>query len=102
EPIQEDYGWGVLVTIGHHQFWVDANTFDPECGESNAGWGIAISPHFGLNVVKRLLRRPDRAVFIHLCGRIDDALHRELGILQVEWWAHDFLAGSPSNRPIVV
>jgi hypothetical protein len=59
EPIQEDYGWGLWASRGNDRFWVALSFVGDGPQETPAKWVISVAHDPGLNVVKRLLHKPD-------------------------------------------
>jgi len=100
EPIQEDYGWGLWIGSGRDTFWVWASTFDAECGEAVAAWGIGIAYDPGLNLVARLFHTPSARLHAAVCSEVDRALRAEARISEVEWWDDGFYTGLGRQHPI--
>lgn len=63
EPIQEDYGWGLWVSRGKELFWVALSYCGEGPQEEPAEWVVSVHYDAGLNVIKRLLHKPDQAAF---------------------------------------
>jgi hypothetical protein len=80
EPIQEDYGWGFWATKGEDPYWLaisfcgDGPTQDP--GE----WVVSVGYDPGLNLLKRLFHKPDKASQAELRARVRQALGSTRGI----------------------
>jgi hypothetical protein len=57
--IQEDYGWGFWVWHGKDPFWVAISYVGDGPQEAPALWVISVNYDPGLNLIKRLLHKPD-------------------------------------------
>jgi hypothetical protein len=66
EPIQEDYGWGLWVSIGADQFWIALSYVGVGPQEPPAEWVISVAYDPGFNLIKRVFHRPDREAFSRL------------------------------------
>ncbi len=53
----------------------------------------------GLNILKRLFHRPRPDNLDAVCQAIDDALHGEPAIAQIQWWSDQPLRGAGTPHP---
>jgi hypothetical protein len=72
EIIQEDYGWGFWALRGKDRFWVALSYVGDGPQEAPARWVISVNYDPGLNLVKRLLHKPDLQAF----GQLRDCVWR--------------------------
>ena len=70
EIIQEDYGWGFWALHGKDRFWVALSYVGNGPQEAPAQWIISVNYDPGLNLIKRLLHRPDVQAFSELRDRV--------------------------------
>ena len=68
--VQEDYGWGFWASRGGDRFWLAVSYVGDEPQEAPAQWVISVSCDPGLNLVKRVLNKPDRQAFGLLRDRV--------------------------------
>ena len=74
EPIQEDYGWGFWARHGKDPFWIAISYIGDGPQEPPAQWMISVKYDPGLNLIKRLLYKPDQAAFKQLRERLLQAI----------------------------
>jgi hypothetical protein len=74
EMKQEDYGWGFWASHGGDRFWIAVSYVGDGPQEAPAQWVISVSYDPGLNLVKRLLNKPDRQAFGMLRDRVRQIL----------------------------
>ena len=74
EPIQEDYGWGVWGSRGQDSFWIALSYCSDGPTEQPAEWMVSVNYEPGLNVIKRLIHKPDRQAF----GQLRDQVWQSL------------------------
>jgi hypothetical protein len=74
EMTQEDYGWGFWASHGEDRFWIAVSYVGDGPQEAPAQWVISVSYDPGLNLVKRLLNKPDRQAFGLLRDRVRQIL----------------------------
>jgi hypothetical protein len=98
EVIQEDYGWGFWADINGDPYWTFVGVMDDSIGKQKAEWLMGIIYDPGLNIVRRLLRKPRSADHLALCLAIDEVLQGNDGVSEVQWW-HEPGAGSPTAHP---
>jgi len=84
ELIQEDYGWGFWATHGKDPFWVALSYVGDGPQEPPAQWVITVAYDPGLNVIKRLVHRPDARAFAELRDRVWEVLRTNSAIRIVE------------------
>ena len=70
EPIQEDYGWALQATHRKDRFWIALSYVGDGPHEEPAQWVVPVNYDAGLNVIKRLLHKPNREAFSILRDRI--------------------------------
>jgi hypothetical protein len=71
EPIQEDWGWALLVTRTDHTFVVYIGVVDDSIGMSPAEWRIGVTYERATNRLRHLFRKPNAAVFASVCADLD-------------------------------
>jgi len=74
EIIQEDYGWGFWASHGKDPFWVALSYLGDGPQEAPAQWIISVTYDPGLNVLKRLLHKPDRGTLQQLRDHVRQAV----------------------------
>jgi len=100
EVIQEDYGWGFWTQIGGDPYWVYVGVMDDSIGQDTAEWLVGVAYDPGLNIVRRLFRKPKLDDLLALCRAVDNRLQRSAGhAANIEWWQHEPQTGTPSAHP---
>jgi len=74
EITQEDYGWGFWASHGGDRFWLAVSYVGDGPQDAPAQWVNSVSCDPGLNLVKRVLNKPDRQAFELLRDRIRQIL----------------------------
>jgi hypothetical protein len=74
EPIQEDYGWGLWANRGADAFWIALSYCGSGPTEEPAAWVVSVNYDAGLNIIKRLFRKPDAQAF----GLVRDRVRQSL------------------------
>jgi hypothetical protein len=74
EIIQEDYGWGFWAWRGKDPFWVALSYVGSGPQEEPAQWVISVNYDPGLNLIKRLFRKPDRQALQDLRDQVRQAV----------------------------
>jgi hypothetical protein len=74
EIIQEDYGWGFWAWHGREPFWVALSYVGDGPQEAPAQWVISVNYDPGLNLLKRLVHRPDRRALQQLRDHVRQAV----------------------------
>jgi len=59
DHIQEDYGWGFWITHGKDRYWLALAFCGEGPTEEPAQWAVTIAYDPGLDLMRRLFRRPD-------------------------------------------
>lgn len=77
-PIQEDFGWILLVTRDPHIFTLSIGIMDEATGMVPAEWRIDISFEKPLNGFHSWFRRPPRLELQHLASAIEQCLRTEV------------------------
>jgi hypothetical protein len=80
EPIQEDYGWGFWVSHGPDPFWIALSFCGEGPTEEPGEWVVSVGYDPGLNLLKRLLHKPDAAALAQLRDRVWQVLGSTPGI----------------------
>jgi hypothetical protein len=80
DPIQEDYGWGLWAQHGGDRFWIALSYGHDGPIEGPAEWMVSVNRDDGLNILRRLWRRPDPAILSALRDAIRNALGTNPGI----------------------
>jgi hypothetical protein len=70
ESIQEDYGWGLWASRGKDPLWIAFSYVGDGPQEAPAQWVISITYDPGLNLAKRLFRKPDPQALALLRDRV--------------------------------
>ena len=84
EPIQEDYGWGFWANQGKDPFWIALSYAGDGPQVGPAEWVVSVSYDAGLNLIKRLLRKPNARAFDSLRERIWQVLRSNPAIRTIE------------------
>jgi hypothetical protein len=74
DSIQEDYGWCFWASHAKDRFWVAISYVGDGPQEPPARWIIWVNYDPGLNLIKRLLHKPDAQVLAELRDRVQQAL----------------------------
>ena len=74
EPIQEDYGWGFWASHGKDRFWIASSYMGDGPQEAPAQWVVSVDYDPGLNLVKRILHKPNRELLERLRECIREAI----------------------------
>lgn len=77
-PIQEDFGWVLLLTREPHVFTLSIGIMDEAIGMVQAEWRIDISFEKPLNGFHAWFRRPPRLELKHLASAIEQCLRTEV------------------------
>jgi hypothetical protein len=80
EIVQEDYGWGFWAWHGKDPFWVALSFVGDGPREAPAQWVISVNYGPGLNFLKRLFHKPDRAALQLLWDHVRRALSSQAAI----------------------
>ena len=79
-PIQEDYGWGLWITLEKDKFWIALSYVGDGPTEAPAQWDITVTRPTSLNIVRRLFSKPDLTTMEALQARIRRELETTAGI----------------------
>jgi hypothetical protein len=63
DPIQEDYGWGLWGSKGKDSFWIALSYVGDGPQAEPAQWVVSVNYDIGLNLIKRLLHKPNLQAF---------------------------------------
>lgn len=74
DPIQEDYGWGLWASRGKDRFWIALSYVGDGPQETPVQWVISVRYDPGLNLLKRILHKPD----LQAMGQIEDRVRQIL------------------------
>ena len=80
DPIQEDYGWGLWITVKKDTFWIALSYVGDGPTEAPAQWVISLTRPTSLNIVRRLFSKPDFSPMEALQARIRRELESTAGI----------------------
>jgi hypothetical protein len=72
DPIQEDYGWGLVASRGKDRFWVALSYVGNGPQETPVQWIVSVGN--GLNIFKRLFHKPDLQAMAQIQDRIRQIL----------------------------
>lgn len=63
EPIQEDWGWVILVTLAGCKFTISVGVMDDSIGQIPANWRVGVAYEKPLNRVRNLIQTaPDESL----------------------------------------
>ena len=79
-PIQEDYGWGLWITLEKDKFWIALSYVGDGPTEAPAQWVISMTRPASLNIVRWLFSTPDLTAMEALQARIRRELLSTAGI----------------------
>ena len=80
EPIQEDYGWGFWAARGQDPYWLAISLCGDGPTEEPGEWVVSVGYDPGLNLLKRLFHKPDKASVAELRARVRQVLGSARGI----------------------
>ena len=84
QPIQEDYGWGLWASQGRDAFWIALSYAGDGPQEEPAQWVVSVNHDTCLNLIKRLLHKPNHQAFAVLRGRVWEAIRSSPAIRTIE------------------
>lgn len=79
EPIQEDWGWVLLVKQQKYTFTVSIGVMDESIGKVPAEWRIGVTYERALNGIRNWFRSPPHDVFTSLFVQLRTILSDEVG-----------------------
>jgi hypothetical protein len=77
EPIQEDWGWAILVKKNPDTFTIAIGLMGEGSESETAEWRIGLSWERTLNLPRSLFKGPDPAAFQGLRDRLESSLRAE-------------------------
>jgi len=77
DPIQEDFGWVVLVTYHKHSFTLAIGIMDDSIGSMPAEWRIDVSFEKPLNGFRAWFKKPPQIDLIELARIVEEILASE-------------------------
>ena len=77
QPIQEDFGWVLLVTYQQHIFTLAITIMDESIGSTLAEWRLDVSFEKPLNGFRAWFRKPPAADLRGLAGLVEGILRSE-------------------------
>jgi hypothetical protein len=77
DPIQEDFGWVLLVTYHEHIFTLAIQIMDDSIGSMPAEWRIDVSFEKPLNGFRAWFRKPPQSDLIELARIVEEVLASE-------------------------
>lgn len=84
EPIQEDFGWVLLIPFQGRTFTLSIGTMDDSVGQLPSLWRVDVAFEKPLNGVRALFRAAPSAELAQLAGLLESTLRNEPRILQIE------------------
>jgi len=83
EPIQEDFGWVLLIPFKGHTFTLTIGIMDDSIGQVPSEWRVGVAYEKPLNGVRSWFRSTHRPELEQLAGLLAGILQNEPRILQV-------------------
>jgi hypothetical protein len=83
EPIQEDFGWVLLIPFQGRTFTLSIGVMDDLIGQVPSEWHVSVAFEKPLNGVRSLFRAAPSAELAQLAGLLESTLQNEPGILQI-------------------
>ncbi len=83
EPIQEDFGWVLLIPFQGHTFTLTIGIMDDSIGQVPSEWRVGVACEKPLNGVRSWFRPTPLAELEQLAGILGGILQNEPRILQV-------------------
>jgi len=83
EPIQEDFGWVLLIPFQGRTFTLSIGIMDDSIGQVPSEWHVNVAFEKPLNGVRSLFRAAPSAELTQLAGLLESTLQNEPGILQI-------------------
>ena len=77
EPIQEDWGWVLLLKHQAHTFTVSIGVMDGSIGEVPAEWRVGLSYEKPLNGVRAWFKGPPHELLLNLFSQLRNVLASE-------------------------
>ena len=82
-PIQEDWGWAVLVPFEGHKFTLSIGIMDEAIGKIPSEWRVGLAFEKPLNGPRSWFRSAPSAELIQLASMVEEILRNEPRIQQV-------------------
>ena len=83
EPIQEDFGWVMLIPFQGRTFTLSIGIMDDSIGQVPSEWHVDVTYEKPLNGVRSWFRAAPSAELTQLAGLLESILQNEPRILQV-------------------
>jgi hypothetical protein len=83
EPIQEDWGWVLVIPYQSRTFTLSIGVMDDSIGQNPAEWRVGIAYEKLLNGLWALFRPRPTTELSHLAGVLEEGLRSEPRILRV-------------------
>jgi hypothetical protein len=83
EPIQEDWGWAMVVPFQGSRFTLSIGVMDDSIGRTPAEWRVGVSYEKPLNGFRAWFRAPPVGVLSELADILEQALRSESRIWEV-------------------
>jgi hypothetical protein len=77
EPVQEDWGWALLVTLDGRTFTIAIGVMDDSIGKVPAEWRVSLAYERFLNRIPNWFRAVPRDQFQHMFGQLKAILEAE-------------------------
>jgi hypothetical protein len=83
KPIQEDWGWALIVPYQGSRFTLSIGVMDESIGQTPAEWRVGVSYEKPLNGFRAWFRSPPSAELSQLAGVVEEILRSEPRIQKV-------------------
>jgi hypothetical protein len=83
EPIQEDWGWVMLVPFQGSRFTLSIGVMDDSIGRTPAEWRVGVSYEKPLNGIRAWFKAPPREALSELADIVEQALRSESRIREI-------------------
>ena len=83
-PVQEDFGWVLLIPFQGHTFTLTIGIMDESIGQVPSEWRVGVAFEKPLNGVRSWFRAAPLAELAQLAGILESSLKKEPRILQIE------------------
>jgi hypothetical protein len=77
EPIQEDWGWGMVAPFQGHRFTLSIGIVDESIGRTPAEWRVGVAYEKPLNGFRAWFRSPPAQELSQLAQTLDEILRAE-------------------------
>jgi hypothetical protein len=77
EPIQEDWGWVLLATVGNDTFTLGIGVLDESIGQLPAVWRVDVSHEKWVNPIRKWFKQPPKESLTEVCRQLGESLSSE-------------------------